>query len=461
MSVKGKLKGLLLIPALIVGVLVFMALVKSKRPPERTRLSERVVSVRVVQAGEIAMVPRAIGYGNVEPNVQWQAIAEVGGKIVKMHPELKPGAILSKGEMLFQIDQMEYGLAESRDQADLANLLAQIRELEQRENNYRRILATETRALHLSEQELLRKRQLVAKGTISKSEVDREEKSFLSQKQAVQNLLNSLDLLPAERQALEARLSSSRNKLQDTQLDVGKTTITAPFDLRVESVDAELSQYAAPGKVLLEAYDIAMAEIPAQIPIAAMRNVVSPQEKMGFINRSDFSMDKLRELLGLTAIVRLAFDVDFVEWKARFARMGERIDPQTRTIPIYVQVDDPYLKAVPGKRPPLVKNMYVQVEVRGKALPPGVILPRSALHFADDVPVVHVVGRDNRLEFRPVKLRLRLGSLALLEGGVSPGEQVIVSDLVPAIEGQLLDVKRDQDMEKRIIEEATGEAPLQ
>jgi membrane fusion protein, multidrug efflux system len=460
-SISGKRKALFLLPALALGVVVFIFLVKSRTPPEQADFAERVRAVRVIEAREIAFRPRAVGYGMVEPSIQWEAIAEVGGRIVEMHPELRPGSIIPQGETLFRIDPVTYGLAESIDQADLDNLAAQVRELEQRENNYRRILETEKRSLRIAEEELERRRQLVAKGTISKSEVDKEEQGYLAQKQAVQNLHNSLDLLPAQREALEAKLESGLHKLQDTRLDVGRTVITAPFDLRVDELDVELSQYASAGKTLLKAYDIAVAEVPAQMPLSAMRNVIGPHKELDISSLGQFTMEIIRELLGLEAVVRLPFGDESVEWKARFARMGEKIDPQTRTIPVYVAVDDPYRKAHPGKRPPLVKNMYVQVELLGKPGEPRIVLPRAAIRQGDAGPVVYVVDPESRLEIRSVVILQRQDGLAVIREGIARGERVIVSDIAPAIAGQLLETQRDEALEQHILAQAGGEAPLQ
>ena len=69
----------------------------------------------------------------------------------------------------------------------------------------------------------------------------------------------------------------------------------------------------------------------------------------------------LREALGLSATVRLP---EFsLGWEARFARMSDTIDPQTRTVGVIVEVDDPYEGVRPGVRPPLVKEMFVEVEI--------------------------------------------------------------------------------------------------
>ena len=458
MSNKKRLNVLLFVFALAIGVAIFVLLMRSRTPPSRESLVEHSRSVRVIQAPKVAVVPRAIGYGSVQPGITWEAVSQVGGTIVAMHPDLDVGGIIPKDALLFRIDPEEYGLATTKGEADVADLRARITELEQRQHNYERILEIERRSLEISAKELQRKRQLVEKGTISKSEVDQQEQKFLSQKNAVQNLENSLNLLPAERESLEAQLESGRSQLAGTRLDVGRTEIRAPFTLRIEKLNVELHEYAPPGSVLAQAYDIAAAEIPAQMPLAAMRRVVSGKGFKQMAAQNKFSMDDLRTMLGLKAVVRLPLGDDTLEWQARFSRMGEEIDPQTRTVPVYVVVDDPYVQAIPGERPPLLKNMYCQVELQGQPRPAEVVIPRIALRQGN---VVYVVNNASRLELRNVKPGYAQGSIVAIEEGLAPDEQVVISDLEPAIAGQLLLPQLDPALREAVIAEATAEAPLQ
>lgn len=450
-------RALLLLPALALGVAVFVFFMKTRTPPQRDTLAERVAVVRAILAPEVALTPRAVGYGIVQPGKTWAAVAQVGGEIVDIHPELKEGAIISQGELLFRIDPAEYGLATTRSEADLANIRAQIHELEQRERNLANTLITERQALNIALQELGRKQQLLRHGTVAASEVDQQERQYLTQKTVVQDLENTLALIPAEREALEAQLESGRAHLEDSRLDVGRTEIRAPFPLRVEEVNVELHEYAPTGSVLAEAHDIAEAEIPAQVPLLAMRGLINSEGRL-FIPGEPFDMQVFRESLGLSAIVRLVFGEASLEWDARFERMGEEIDARTRTVAVYVVVDNPYDKAVPGKRPPLMKNMYCQVELRGRPLPPMVIIPRSALRQGD---VVYVCGQEGRLEMRQTTPGFSQGDFVAIESGLAPGDCVVVSDLQPAVAGQLLETEQDNELRELIIAQATAEAPLQ
>lgn len=447
-------KKMLIFPALLAGVLLFVVLVKTRKAPEQESVSERARAVRVITAPEIAVVPRAVGYGSVQPGQVWEAVAEVSGKVVSINPNLERGAILPSGAELLRIDGSEYKLARDRSAAKVRRILANLRELDQRERNVRRSLEVEESSLALSRRELDRKKRLQESGTISKSEFEQEEKSVLSQRNAVQNYRSTLELIPSERQALTADLESARSDLETARLDLEKTVIRAPFECRIAQVNVEISQFAQAGQVVVVADSIGQSEVPAQVPVAAFRNLLGNMNGSPIAGGID--MEALRKAIGLDAVVRLTFGGKPVEWQARFSRIAEQVDPKTRTVGVYVVVDNPYLQASPGKRPPLVKNMYCEVELRGRKRPARVVVPRSAVREG----VVHVADADNRLQSRQVVVEYVQGGIAALASGVEAGERVIVSDVVPAIDGMLLSPVADAQALKALVAEATGEASV-
>ncbi len=274
MSSSKKFRTLLIIPAIALGVAILILLVRSSQKPKRAQISEQPRAVRVIPAPLVSVVPRAIGYGKVQPGQVWEAVAEVGGTIVEMHPDLKRGSLLAKGDILLRIDPSSYGLAQSRGEADVKGLQAQFRELEQKEKNISRSLKVEKSSLELSKKELDRRLKLAKSKIISRSEVDQEEKRFLTQQARVQDLQNTFDRIPAQKQALSAKISSARSRVKDTRLDLGKTTIRAPFNCRISEVNVELAQYAQPGKVLAKAYNIVSSEILAQMPLSVMKPLI-------------------------------------------------------------------------------------------------------------------------------------------------------------------------------------------
>jgi membrane fusion protein, multidrug efflux system len=132
--------------------------------------------------------------------------------------------------------------------------------------------------------------------------------------------------------------------------------------------------------------------------------------------------------------------------------MSEIVDPSTRTVGVIIEVDRPYDRVVPGQVPPLVKSMFVEVELRGRATAPVAVIPRVALRANR----VYVVGEDQRLEARVVEVAFVQGAVGVIASGLAGGEQVVVSDLVPAMEGMRLVPTHDDDLLLQVTREATG-----
>ena len=146
------------------------------------------------------------------------------------------------------------------------------------------------------------------------------------------------------------------------------------------------------------------------------------------------------------AIVRLKSGLQTVEWRAKVLRTSDTIDPKTRTVGVIVAVEDHYKKVVPGIRPPLVKGMFVEVELRTKVQPNQVIVPRSAIHNGN----VYILNKENRLEIKPVTVALSMENFSVIKNGLKAGDKVIVSDLVPAIPKMLLNGHDDKDLSQNL-----------
>ena len=449
----NKLKKAIIIVPIICGIALFAVMKKNKPEPVRLENKERIRTVRVIDARKMKVVPRSVGYGYVEAERTWEAISEVSGKIVKMNENLKKGFFIKKGDLLLKIDTSTYGLAETRGKADVMNVDARLKELEQSRKNTRRLLSIEKRSLTISSQELKRKRELFEKGYISKSDLEQEEINFLAQQTAVNNLQNSLDLIPSQRKALIAEKKSGESTVTERQLDVAKTEIFAPFNCRLSAVNVELDQYAAVGTVLLEAESIDAAEIPVKITPSDFGKLIPKADRTPLDNRLD--METIQKAIGITAKVRLPLDnTRNIEWEGRFSRISESMDLKTGAITIYITVDNPYGGVISGKRPPLVTNMYVEVELRGRPLSDRFVIPRSAVHEGK----IYISGGDNRLQIKDVTVDFYMDDTAVLSNGIEEGEAVILTDLVPAIEGMLLNPVKDSDTLSKLTVQAHGEA---
>lgn len=417
-------RALLVLPPLMLGLLILFWMAQSREPPVLAEPGEPTRIVRVVEAPLVDLVPMAEGYGPVKPARLWAAVSQVSGRVVEIHPKLRDGEILAEGTELLRIDPTDYELTLAQAKAEQAELAVQA-------ENAEASLAIEERSLELTRQDLERKQRLVQKGTASQSAVDEAERTLLATRAAVQQLQNTLALIPAQRQLLEAKAARAERDLEHT-------LIRAPFELRVANLSVEADQYVPAGQTLFEGDAIDRVEIEAQVAMSMLRRL--------FLDRPELAVqvsrlnEQLIEVVGLDPLVRLDLGNHVAEWQAEFVRFDDSIDPATRTLGVVVAVDRPFDKVKPGYRPPLSKNMFVQVVLRGRRHAQRLIVPRSAVRSG----VAYVADADDRLRRRPVEVLYSQGEVSVIRSGLEPGERVIVSDLVPAVDGMLLEVQIDE-----------------
>ena len=421
---------LLIIPPVVVGVLVLVFMAAGKQPPAKAERGEPTRTVRVIEVPLVELVPRAEGYGQVQPARIWTAVSQVAGRVTYLHSKLRDGEILREGTELVHIDPRDYELALAQSQAELAELNAQ-------EQNAKASLDIEKRNLTLAKKELERIQSLVKKGTASQSKADETERAMLGYRASVQNLKNTLALVPSQRSVLEARVALAERNL-------GHTVIAAPYDMRVASLNVEADQYVPVGQSLFQGDAVDRVEIKAQVAMSSLRRL--------FIGRQGMQIDiqhlseAFAELIALDPVVRLDLGNHIAEWQAEFVRFSDTVDPETRTMGVVVAVDKPFEKVIPGYKPPLSKGMFVNVVLRGKKPVQRVVVPRSAVR----ANTVYIADEQDRLRRRPVKILFSQGDISVVEQGVEPGERVVLSDVVPAVDGMLLQVQVDQALTRSL-----------
>lgn len=442
---KAKRRWLFFIPVLL-GILAFIIIARKTKEPNRPQISEMSRSVSVVQVKQTTIVPRVKGYGYVEPTETWEAVPEVSGRVVEMHPELKKGVFLKKGDVLLRLDPQSYDFAESRGRASVMSVEAQLRELAQQRENTERLLEIEQKALALARKEMTRKRDLHQQGFLSQSELEQEEKMLLSQETAIKNLVNTLALIPSQEKALLAKKDSDVSSLGAMRLDLERTVIRAPFDCRIAEVNVELDEYAAVGTVLVRAIGIAAVEIPVKIAPGEFANLLPNSVNSSIIMEDGIDMERIREMIGVKATVRLPMFHRDAVWEGEFRRTGESVDVATGALTVYVAVEQPYASMQPGVRPPLVPNLYCEVELQGHLWEDRYLLPMRALHNGR----IYLVDSDGRLAFREIEVELAMDDFAVVSAGLTEGEMVVLTDLIPAIEGMLLEPHVDTNLEQQI-----------
>lgn len=419
-----------LVPPIALGVGIAAWLISTGEPPARVEQSERSIVARTVTAQSTRVRTLVRGYGNVQAARNWEAVAEVAGTVVWRHPDLDTGNVILQGTKVLEIDPTTYELAIAQAEADLAALEADTAQLAVDEANTARLLSLEEDRLRLAEAELARIRDLARRGVATQSALDAQERTTLQVRRSAEELRNAHALIPSRTARLEAQVARTKTVLARAKRDLDKTDIVAPFDLRVSKVHVENHQFAGTGQPLVSADDISRAEVIAQVPMDGFRRLLGTDA-----NTDPMTPANMPERFdSITAEVHLVTDPS-QSWGGRLVRVESALDPQARSVPAVIAVDNPYAGANPPLHLPLVPNMYVEVILTGPEGPARITLPDSAIHEGD---IVYLRNGEGRLELRNVSVDWRQSGIAVLDGGISEGDEVIVDDLMPAIPGMIV-----------------------
>ena len=434
---------------LIACVLIAVLIVKTRPSMQHEPVADFISSVNVIEAKQYSVKPAIKGFGVVEPDILFEAKAEVSGKIVFLHPQLKDGVVFPKDTIVIRIEPDDYQSSLTQAKASTNYNRAKLNEIKVAIQNTRVELKLVKAKLALVNKDYQRIKELLVKNLVSQSNADAKQTEVIKLQQEVQNLSSHLKTLPQQQKSLEANLANTKAATLSKQRNLDRTTIQLPFNARISQLNVENNQYITQGSLLFSAQTTNKVLINAQFPFLKFRALAKDfqvdQELIRQAFQSGFSSELFTKL-GLSAQVKLSENMP-VRWQAKVERISSMIDPKTRTLGVFVSVDKPNTQIVPGVKPPLLEGMYTEVTIKGKAKPVFVI-PRNALHEGE----LFIVTKENKLERRSVKPSMLLGEMALFEQGLSVGEKVIVSDLFPAISGMSLKVSADKGSEQHIID---------
>lgn len=435
--------------ALIVGLLLSMFIVKMRSPMTHESQQEFISSASVISVQKHTVQPAIKGFGVVKPDILYEAKAEVSGKIIYLHPQLKEGAVFAKDTVVLRIEEDDYKSSLKQAQASSAYNRAKLNEIKVNIQNTRVELNLVKAKLKLATTDYNRIKELLTKHLVSQSNADAKHTEVLRLQQEVQNLNSRLKTLPQQQRSLEANLASTKAATSSQQRNLDRTTLSLPFNARISGLNVENNQYITQGSLLFSAQTTDKILINAQFPLLQFRTLARDfrveQELIRQAFQSGFSSNLFTEL-GLTAHVRLSDDIN-ASWQARVERISSTLDPNTRSLGVFVSVDKPNTQIIPGVKPPLLEGMYTEITIKGKAKD-FFVIPRDALHEGE----LFIVNNKNKLERRAIKPTLLQGRMALFEDNLSVGEKIIVSDLFPAIPDMALKPTKDSRAEQAIID---------
>jgi len=432
----GKVNKLWIFPPIALAIVILIVLPKFKQGPKTQESVEKAIPVKVIKTVRLPFSPKVSGYGMTRPGNTWNAISEVSAKVSWISEQLKAGNIIAKDTHLISLDDTSY-------QLNLKQILAQINLLQIKIRATDNNLVIEQKRYQSLEKEVQRKQKLFKKGTLTQSNYDEATRNLLALELAIQNQKNNLELQKAELEVYQLQKAQA-------ELEIDHTKIFAPMDIRVTELNVQLHQYVNKGQNLVSADGIDQVEIEARIPIGQLKPLLASKND----GMSDSSVtEKTPGALKLEANVILKTATHEINWPAKVNRVSGLIDQATQTIGVVVTIDNPYQMAQPGKRPPLIRNTLVKVELKKQGKGEPIIIPQSAFQQGK----VYLLNNENRLKIAKVKPMFKQGNLVIINKGLEEDETLVISKLIPAIEGMLLEPIKDKKAMQKLKMEALGQ----
>ena len=387
----SRVTGFFVAAAILVGATGLGVFMVSQRPePERTPPPSRIpfAITAPAQPGEGA-IP-VFGAGTVRPRAEVDIAAEVSGKVVWVDPAFQSGGRVREGQVLFRIDDVDYRSEVEKARANVALQRVEV------------LKAKEEAQVARKQYEQFKERQAGSGGTTEAS---------------------PLALWQPQLEAAEAALARDGATLAETELNLARTAVKAPFSgvVRTESVD--VGQFVAAGRGVARLY--ASDAVEVVVPLSDREAALIPC--LWDLRAGDGSRE-------VVARVVADYGGQRYGWDGHVDRVEGALDEQTRTLDVIVRVPEPYRSgdANPDDAgPPLLVGKFVDVELKGIAPDAWFRIRRPALRPGNEVWAV----RNDRLRIVPVEILQRLDDDVYVTGDLEAGEQVVVGGIQVGTDG--------------------------
>lgn len=213
---------------------------------------------------------------------------------------------------------------------------------------------------------------------------------------------SAFDKAEAELKAAEQRLSKARANVEEVLEQLKYSVVKAPYSGVVAERHVELGEMAKVGDPLLTGFSLNELRAVAQVPQSSVLQVRSATEAQVVITNKQ------------STVVRSSLITVYPE-----------ADPQTHTYKVRVKLPQVPKGIYPGH---MVKIQFTTGEEKRMRLPSDAIIHRSELQ------AVYVVGKDNQLSLRQIRLGKHFpdGTTDIL-AGLEPGETVALDPIQAGI----------------------------
>ena len=380
------MKRVLLPIAILVGCVLFAGFLYMT-PAQVSETSPEVipVAVRVAQV-ELDSVRLIVeSQGKVQAAQLANLSAPVAGPIEWISPAMQAGGYVEAGQVLLRLETSDYETARARSRAAMQQAQAEVNH---------------------ANTDLERMKELTKQRLASDSQL--------------QDAIRTADVNAA-------RLADALASFRQTELDLERAEIKAPFNAIIETREVELGQYVnrAQSVAILYGAD----EVEVRLPLAI--------RQLGYL---DIPLGTRGELVGNAApdvLLTGFYGGEEHHWQGKLVRTEATIDPNSNTVQAIIRVQQPVagdtkLSRLSTEQIPLPIGLFVQANIVGKEAEDMIALPRSVIRNNSQVLVVDA---ENKMYFRDVEIFRLEEDRVLISGGLLVGEYICTSPIQAVVNG--------------------------
>ncbi len=373
-------KQILIVLAIVnTGTVIGGALYYYRPTVEKLPIVKIIPSVQVLSATAKTIKIPVVSRGTVIPRTSITLSAQVVGEIIKVSNNFVNGGFFNKGDVLVEINPLEYQLAIHTADAQVAGALQQL-----------------ARAKANASQALANLKQLGAKRLKQASEYARH--------------------VPQLAEA-NANLKAAEASLKIAKLNLKYTKVKAPFNGRITKKHIDLGDYLSVGKSIADIYAIDFAEV--RLPLS--------DRQLALLDHSWLYQSNNEQSQGAQVNLDVEFLGQHFDWPATIVRSEGMVDLRDRLVYLVAQVKNPYqINPAQPNRPPLAFGLYVDAIIQGRAFENIIEIPRSALRNDNQV---WIAAKNDTIELKHVSVLHKGQHSVYLKSGIQSGDRVITTPL--------------------------------
>ncbi len=344
--------------------------------------------------------------------------AQVQGYLVAQR--YKEGDLVEKGQLLFEIDarpfQATLDHAKAAEQQAVAAEQQAVAALHQAE------ATLEQSKAEVAKQEALwvtakanydRYKELVGRGAVSHKDLDDatgvERATAAAVAAAKANVTAAQAAIGVQRSAIaaaQAAIAAAQAAAEKARVDLGFTKIVAPVTGIAGIAKAQLGNLVGPGST---------EELTTVSNVDPIK-VYVPMSEQEYLARARLGRDSVGGRIEL-----ILADGSRYPHPGRIAFTDRQVDVQTGTIKVAVLFPNPGNILRPGQ--------FAHVRAERSVNVGALLVPQRAVMETQGSYQVAVVGADQKVDIRPVKVGQQIDSLWVIKEGLRAGERVIVEGL--------------------------------